>query len=606
MSRELSRRSAGALVGGLVASATFAARTSAEQAHAGNDRAMDGWVDSRLAGMSLHDKVGQLFVTTFNGQSADEAMDKNRKEFGVATPAEIVRRYRVGGVIYFNNGDFDNIDTARQTAELSNGLQEAATGSHPGLPLLISTDQEGGSVARITAPHATEVPGNMPLGAGRRTEDAYAAAAILGAELRAMGINQNHAPDADVNTNPANPIIGLRSFSGDPKLTARMVRAAVGGYQRSGPPEATTSAAAKHFPGHGDAKADSHTGLPSIDRSLDDWRTIEAVPFRAAARAGVEEIMSAHIRMPRIDPSGEPATLSHRMITGLLREELGYDGMISTDSLRMQGVRDIHSDAEIPVLALKAGVDQLLMPVDLNLAVQAVLDAVHSGELTEKRIETSVRRILRMKYRRGLAHYAPVRLDELPHRVATPEHKASAQAITDRTITAVRNDAGLLPPDRKPATVLVTGWGETATTELAAAFGRRDAATTVRTTGTDPDKGQIEAAVAAANDADLTVVLTNGTSSGMGKQPGQQRLLEALAASGRPVVAVAAQLPYDTGFVDAQRTWLATYSAGAGSMESLAKVICGQLRPRGKLPVDVPDGENPKRTKYPFGTGLHW
>ncbi|WP_156365408.1 glycoside hydrolase family 3 protein [Sciscionella sediminilitoris] len=605
MSKSVSRRAACALGAGVAAAAAVPALSFASTAgRAPEAPGMADWVEKQLGGMSLREKVGQLFVTPVNGQSADEVNPKNRKEFGVDTPAQIVERYAVGGIIYFNNSDFDNIDTPRQIAALSNGLQQAAVSSNAKLPLLISTDQEGGYVARITGPYATDVPGNMAIGASRSTADAYAETAILGSELRAMGINQNHAPDADVNTEPTNPVIGLRSFSSHPELAAQLVRAAVRGYQESGPPDRTTSAAVKHFPGHGGASSDSHTSLPTIKRSLEQWRKTDAVPFRAAIKEGVQEVMSAHIVMPEIDPSGEPATLSPRMITGLLREELGYDGLISTDSLRMQGVRELHPDAEIPVLALKAGIDQLLMPVDLNLAINSVLKAVQDGKLTESRIEESARRVLRLKYQRGLAHYRPVDLAELPRRVGTAANRARAQAMTDHTITVVRNDAKLLPLHKKPRSVLITGWGETTTKNLAGAIGKRGANTRVLATGTEPGKAQITEAVAAANSAELTVVLTNGDPKGM--QPQQQQLLTELITTGKPVIAVAAQRPYDTGFVDAQRTWLATYSSSAASMESLTKVIYGELGPRGKLPVDVPVGGDTTKIKYPFGTGLHW
>jgi beta-N-acetylhexosaminidase len=567
---------------------------------------MNRWVDKTLAGMSLEEKVGQLFVTPVNGQSADESNAKNRKEFGVDTPAQIVRKYHVGGVIYFDNSDYDNIDSPKQVAQLSNGLHRAADTSGAKVPLQITTDQEGGLVARLTGPAATEFPGNMSLGASRSTDTAYKSAAIMGSELKAMGIDMNNAPDADVNSNPANPVIGVRSFSSNPELTGRMTAAAVHGYQGSAPPVHSVGATAKHFPGHGDAATDSHTGLPVINRTLEQWRKIDAVPFRSAIKAGVESIMTAHIVFPKIDPSGEPATLSKKILTGLLRDELGYQGVVTTDSLRMQGVRDKHSDAEIPVLALKAGVDQLLMPVDLNLAINSVLKAVRSGELTEARIDTSVKRILTLKYQRGLNKQTQVNVNALPHRVGTPENKATAQRITDAGITAVRNDAKLLPLKASPKSALVTGWGDTTTQTLATAMGKRGTTATAMPTGTDPTDAQIASTLAAAKANDLTVVLTNGTPGGLDKHPQQLKLLNQLTASGKPVVAVAVRNPYDVGFVDGQKTWLATYFYGAGSMESLTRVIYGEVGPKGELPVDVPDHGDVKTIKYPFGTGLSW
>ncbi|MCS7484228.1 glycoside hydrolase family 3 protein [Umezawaea endophytica] len=544
--------------------------------------------------MTLEEKVGQLFVTYLNGQSPDEVNPVNRTDFGVDTPAQVVAKFHPGGVIYFNNSSRDNIDTPKQVAALSNGLQRSATSSGSRIPLAISTDQEMGIVTRIGAP-ATQFPGNMALGAGRSTADAEKAATITANELRAMGINQDFAPDADVNSNPVNPVIGVRSYSSDPALAADMTAAQVRGYQQRYLAKGAVSATAKHFPGHGDTAEDSHTSLPVVDRTVEQWREVDAPPFRAAIAAGIDSIMTAHIQTPRIDPSGEPATLSKPVVTGLLREELRYDGVVITDSLGMAGVRQLHSDAEIPVLALKAGVDQLLMPVDLGLAVTSVLNAVRTGEISERRIDQSVLRILRMKFLRGMLTNVLVDVDAVPRKVGSAANLATAQQITDRTTTVVRNDDGVLPLRAKPASALVTGWGETTTTLLADRLTARGTATTRLATGSAPTDAQIAAAEQAAARSDVVVLLTNALSG----QPAQRSLLARLLATGKPVVAVAVQNPYDVGY-DAP-TWLATYSYGAGAMESLAKVVYGEVGPKAKLPVEVPGP-----TRFPLGHGLTW
>ena len=535
-----------------------------------------------LRGMSLEEKVGQLFVTYVNGQAADVPHPKNQTDFGVATPAEMVRKYHPGGVIYFNNSSRDNIDTPKQIAQLSNGLQKASK-----IPLLISTDQEMGLVTRI-GPPATQLPGNMALGAGRSTQDAEEAARITAQELRAMGINQNFAPDADVNSNPVNPIIGVRSFSSDPKLAADMVKAQVTGYEghRWFDPDSVTSTA-KHFPGHGDTSEDSHTSLPVSNRSLDQWRQIDAPPFQAAIAARIDSIMTAHIQVPQIDPSGNPATLSPRVITGLLREELKYDGVIITDSLEMAGVRKLHSDAEIPVLAIKAGVDQLLMPPNLGLAIDSVVKAVRSGDIPEKRIDESVLRILKMKLLRGVMLNAEVDVNKVDQVVGS--NAQAAQKIADRTVTAVRNDAQAIPLNATAP--LVVGTGDATTSALAT----RLKGTKV-VTATSPTAPQIQQALAAAANADKIVVLTNNLST----RPAQLDLLNQLVATGKPVVAVATGNPYDVAYSNA-RTWLATYSTTTVSIEALARILLGETKPQGKLPVDVPGP-----TPYPFGHGVTW
>ncbi len=532
--------------------------------------------------MSLEQKVGQLFVTYVYGQAPDEVHPGNQRDFGVGTPAEVVAKYQPGGVVYFNNSSRDNIDTPRQIAHLSNGLQRASR-----IPLAVSTDQEMGLVTRIGAP-ATQFPGNMALGAGRSAQDAGQAAAITARELRAMGVNQDFAPDADVNSNPTNPVIGVRSYSSDPGLAAELTAAQVHGYQQRFLSPTAVSATAKHFPGHGDTDEDSHSTLPRVDRTVEQWRELDAPPFKAAIDAGIDSIMTAHIQMPKIDPSGEPATLSKPALD-LLRQELGFDGVVITDSLAMAGVRQLHPDAEIPVLALKAGVDQLLMPVDLGLAIDSVVAAVRSGELTEQRIDQSVLRVLRMKFLRGMLTSPYVDEDKVDTAVGTAENLAAAQAITDRTVTVVRNET--LPLKAKPTAALVTGWGETSTRTLAELLGG-----TALPTGSTPSEAQIAAAVEGAAGADLVVVLTNGLSG----QPAQQTLLSRLLATGKPVVAVAVQNPYDVAHTAAPN-WLATYSYGAGSMASVAKVITGEVRPGGKLPVAVPGP-----TPYPFGHGVTW
>jgi len=554
-----------------------------------------------LRGLTLEEKVGQLFVTWVNGKSADEVNAKNKADFGVDTPAQVIEKYHLGGVIYFNNDSRDNFDDPVQVAKLSNGLQRAALRSGAHIPLQIATDQEGGTVTRMGAP-ATELPNAMAIAAGRDAKAAQEAARILGHELRAVGINQDFAPDADVNSNPANPVIGVRSFSGRPDLASEFVGAQVKGFQNSGRRSETVSAAAKHFPGHGDAATDSHHELPRIDRSEASWRETDVPPFKAAIKAGIDSIMSAHIQFPSLDPSGEPATLSKPILTGKLREELGYRGVVVTDSLSMDAVRERHSDAEIPVLALKAGIDQLLMPVNLELAITSVLDAVRKGKLTEKRIDESVLRVLKLKLNRGILTSPFVDPAKVASKVGTPANLATAQGIADRSITAIRNDGGVLPLERQPAKTLVTGWGVSTTTSLAAKLTAHGTRATALQTGQTPTDAQISQAVAAAKNVDLVVVLTNN----VGTYPLQGKLLQALADTGKPVVAVAAQIPYDAGYESPVKTWLATYGYISPSLEALAKVILGKVKPQGKLPVDVPAGKDVGTVKYPFGHGLTW
>ncbi|OXM46502.1 beta-N-acetylhexosaminidase [Amycolatopsis thailandensis] len=580
---------------------TLAAGTAVAVPASAQPVSADAEAQRTLRGLTLEQKVGQLFVTWVNGKSADEVNAKNKADFGVDTPAQVVEKYHLGGVIYFNNDSRDNFDDPVQVAKLSNGLQRAAIRSGAHIPLQIATDQEGGTVTRMGSP-ATELPNAMAISAGRDTKAAQEAARILGHELRAVGINQDFAPDADVNSNPANPVIGVRSFSGRPDLASQFVGAQVKGFQDSGRRSETVSAAAKHFPGHGDAATDSHLELPRIDRSEASWRETDVPPFKAAIAAGIDSIMSAHIQFPSLDPSGEPATLSKPILTGKLRGELGYRGVVVTDSLSMDAVRVLHTDAEIPVLALKAGIDQLLMPVNLDLAINSVLDAIRKGELTEKRIDESVLRVLKLKLQRGILTSPFVDPAKVMSKVGVPANLATAQGIADRSVTAIRNDGGVLPLAQQPAKTLVTGWGVSTTTALASKLTAHGTQATALQTGQTPTDAQIAQAVAAAKNVDLVVVLTNN----VGTYPLQGKLLQALADTGKPVVAVAAQIPYDAGYENPVKTWLATYGYITPSLEALAKVILGKVKPQGKLPVDIPAGKDVGTVKYPFGHGLTW
>ncbi len=563
--------------------------------------ARDGWVEETLRSMTLEEKVGQLFVTYVYGETADTRREQdvtaNQEWLGVDNGQEAIERYSLGGVIYF--GWSANLDNPEQVVGLSNGLQQAAVDQPAGVPLLITTDQEHGAIVRLGEP-ATLFPGNMALGASGTAADAREAARISGEELRAVGINMNHAPDADVNVNAANPVIGVRSFGGDPQAVAELTAAQVEGYQSGG--EAGVVASPKHFPGHGDTDGDSHEDLPIVDHSLEEWREIDAPPFRAAVDAGAGAIMTGHLQFPALDPSGDPATLSEPILTGLLREELGYDGVVITDSLGMEGVRQSYPDEEVPVRALQAGVDMLLMPPDLDLAYNAVLDAVASGELTEDRIDESVRRILTLKQEQGIVDTPFADPDRVPEVVGSADHERAAQEITDGTTTLVRNDDAVLPLSSGGRTVLVAGSGpsESATETLSGRIGERDVTVASQHAGEDPDPADVDAAVAAAADADTIVVTTNNAAD----HPGQVALVDALIATGKPVVTIATDLPYDIAHYPGAATHLATYSSVPVALEAATRVLFGETDPGGTLPVMVPVADDPGASLFPIGHGL--
>ncbi|TDD15940.1 beta-N-acetylhexosaminidase [Nonomuraea diastatica] len=374
-------------------------------------------VESALAEMSVAEKVGQLFMPVLYGTSASSESGENQARYGAQTPAKVIRKYHLGGVILFPQ----NVRSARQVVGLTNGMQRAAKG----VPLLVATDQENGLVARMSA-LMTDFPGAGEIGAKNDLSLSRAVAAATGRELRSLGVNLDFAPVADVNVNPANPVIGRRAFGDDPKKVAKMVSAAVKGFD-----DAKIAATVKHFPGHGDTTVDSHSGLPVINHTKAEWERIDAPPFKAAIAAGVDAVMSAHIVFPKLDPSGDPATLSKPILTGLLREKLGFKGVISTDALNMGGARTKYDDGEVAVRAVLAGADLLLMPNDLPKAHRAVLAAVKSGRISKQRLDQSVTRLLTLKQSKGLLAEAPAAsADEAARVLRSAEHRKLAARVS--------------------------------------------------------------------------------------------------------------------------------------------------------------------------------
>lgn len=570
------------------------------------------WVSRVLAKMSLEEKIGQLFVQHVYGTGAETPDERNVPLYGVSTPAEVVRKYHLGGVCYF--AWTDNVEDPDQITALSNGLQRAALGkgkgkgkgtgvgkgASPAVPLTIAVDQEQGPVTRI-GPPATQFPGSMALGAGRSAKDARTAAAITGKELRAMGISMDFAPVCDVNVNPLNPVIGTRSFSSEPTLASTLTSAQVDGYQRDG----TVASAAKHFPGHGDTDVDSHVDFPVITHTKAEWARLDAPPFKAAIAAGIDMIMTAHLSMPALDDSGDPATLSRPVVTGLLREELGFEGVIITDSLRMEGVRERYSDGEVATRALRAGVDQLLMTPAMDEALEAVTEAVQDGTITEESIDARVRRVLTAKYRRGLVERPLADPDAVDSVVGIPTHLAAADAVTERTTTLVKDDASAVPLDADGSTVLLTGYGEETLETLAASLADAGATTSTRVTGEAPTSTEIASVVAAAEDVD-TVIVTTMKAGDEATDPdgGQARLVKDLLATDATVVVIAVRDPYDIAEFTQAPTFLATYSDNVVTMEAAARVLLGEVSPRGRLPVDIPSADDPDTVLYPFGHGL--
>src|SRR5690606_10075786 len=377
-----------------------------------------------LSEWTLREKIGQMVMCGFDGKQPTDGIRM------------LIREYRIGGIIYFRR----NVGTAEETASLSAALQEAAADVSD-VPLWIAVDQEGGMVARIDRDVAV-MPGNMALGAARDAGLAYETALASARDLRRMGIKFNLAPCLDVNNNPANPVIGVRFYGERPELVAKLGSAAIRGYQAGG-----VAACAKHFPGHGDTVADSHLELPVVPHDPRRLDRVELAPFRAAVEAGVDAVMTAHVRFPAHEDRAIPATLSPRILTGLLRERFGFSGMIVTDCLEMKAISDTVGVGRGAVMAVKAGADLVLVShrLDRQLeALEALHDAVLSGEIGMERIDDAVRRILAAKRRRIMAAPAAPAAGS-----GVPEAWDVARRACERAVTVVKNECGALPLRRE-------------------------------------------------------------------------------------------------------------------------------------------------------------
>ncbi|HYT03919.1 MAG TPA: glycoside hydrolase family 3 N-terminal domain-containing protein, partial [Gemmatimonadales bacterium] len=370
-------------------------------------------VDSLLATLTVRQQVGQLVIPWLSGSYT--ALDDSL--FQVA--ARWVDSLEIGGLIV-------SVGSPLDIATKLNALQQRSR-----LPLLVSADLEWGAGMRVVG--ATAFPHIMAVGATGDPRDAYTIGAAAAVEGRAVGIHVNFAPDADVNNNPANPIINTRSFGEDPRTVSRLVAAYVRGLHEHG-----MLATLKHFPGHGDTQTDSHIGLPVITAGYGRLDSLELVPFRAGIAAGADVVMSAHIAFPALTGSNDPATLSAAVLTGLLRDSLRFPGLVVTDALMMGAIVTKYGAGEATVRAFLAGSDLLLIPADPDSAVLAMTAAVAAGRVTPQRLAQSVRRVLEIKRRLGLFERRTVPLDSIPHVVGSKRFQDAANDIAVRSLTLVR------------------------------------------------------------------------------------------------------------------------------------------------------------------------
>lgn len=524
-----------------------------------------------LRGMTLEEKVGQLFVVSANGvYYAEDAPGYRALEKQVAQD-------HVGGVIYFRS-------SVLEAASLGARLQKAAR-----IPLLVSADLEAGAGMRF--PDLVYGPWAMAVAATGDPSLARRRALITAQESRALGIHQVFAPVADVNVDPDNPVINVRSFGEDPADVSRYVGAAVQGLQEGG-----VTATLKHFPGHGDTHTDSHLSLPVVAASAERLARVELVPFRAGIAAGARSVMVGHLSVPALDEA--PATLSKAVVTGLLRGTLGFQGLVVTDAMTMKALSG--PAPELAVRAIEAGNDMVVMSTDTPGSIAAVVAAVRGGRIGEGQVDASVRRILREKERLGLFRETAPPIDALPRVVGTRAHAAVEEEIARRSLTLVREESGALPLDRsRPLTVVsILDEGTATLEEPLLSELRRRPGRELLTARVDPraTASEIADAVAAAGKGEevlLALYVRARSGSGTVAVPRAgaeaiQGILAAANASGRKVVAVAFGSPYLLRDFPALGTYLAAWGSQEVVQIAAAAALLGEQPIGGRLPVTIP------------------
>lgn len=534
-----------------------------------------------LDSLPLRDKIAQLVMPWIAG--GYEPIDGAEMRQALAW----VDSFKVGGIIM-------SIGSPTEIAAKLNALQRAAP-----LPLLVASDLEGGTTLRFVG--GTAFPTQMGVGAGGREDDAYQMGRITALEGRAVGIHLAFAPVADVNSNPGNPIINTRSFGGDPHMVARFVTATIRGIRDNG-----MFATAKHFPGHGDTETDSHLSLPTITAPWARFDTLELVPFRAAIAAGVDAVMSAHIALPALDPGQQrPGTLSPPILTGILRDSLHFNGLITTDALNMGAiVKEVGAD-EAPVLAFLAGSDLLLMPTDVGRAIDAMVRAVDAGRISRARVDQSVRKILEMKERLGLFDHREVDLDRVSSVVGRAEFRDIGAAVSQRSITLLKDSLGLVDGlrashDQSVSLVVMAENGSTLGTTLAAELRRKGFAVHQFTLPLLADSAARDSVLKQVDSLSVALVAASvRVSSGKGTislPPGAEQAIQAIATRQRTVL-ISFGSPYLITQVPMVASYLLAWVATPTSETAVANALSGAAAITGRSPILIPP-------EWPIGTGL--
>ncbi|MCX6135145.1 MAG: glycoside hydrolase family 3 C-terminal domain-containing protein [Ignavibacteriales bacterium] len=535
----------------------------------------NSWVEKTLKSMTLDEKIGQLFIPA---QTSPERT------------LEWIQKYNIGGIW------FARVE-AKKIVENLNTFQRVSK-----YPLLVTVDFEKGAGTYVDG--ATDLPINMALGASRNPQLVYEAAKLTAKEARALGVHLNYAPVLDVNNNPRNPVINTRSYGEDPKLVATMAVAAIRGYQENG-----LLATAKHFPGHGNTGTDTHANIGVIAGSPKEVESVELYPYKQVFRlAKPSSVMSAHLWIQSIDLDTIPATLSGNVMTGLLRDRLKFDGLVLTDAMVMGGITTRYPFNVATVKALQAGCDIILFPGDLEIGINAVREALKSGGLTERRIDESVRRILRAKSKAGLQKHRITDIDRVGQLVGTTENYQIAKKIAAGCLTLAKDDATLIPLKASKKVLVLTMSNKEGNSMVSRGLVtfpdevRKHAPGSTELRLSDSLRAdEIEKALELARQADVVIVAAYVKivlSSGTVELPATHTaFLQRLIKSNQNLALVSFGNPYIGGSVPEIPTYICAYDNAKALQETAAEALFGKAHFRGKLPVTISETMR-------FGMGL--
>ncbi|GAC1366777.1 MAG: beta-N-acetylhexosaminidase [Ktedonobacteraceae bacterium] len=527
------------------------------------------------ADLSLQEQIGQCLMVGFLGPTVTPEI------------RDLIQNYHVGNIILFAR----NIRSIQQVQALTSELQSIAKEAGQRYPLLISIDQENGMVRRF-GNNTTVFPGNMALGATRSEQLAFDVALATGRELKALGINMNLAPVADVNNNPANPVIGVRSFGEDAQQVARLTVAMVRGYRQAG-----IISSLKHFPGHGDTSVDSHLALPTIPYDLARLQTLELIPFQSGMAAGADSVMIAHLYLPML-MQGEmlPSTVSPMIVHTLLRTQLGYTGLIITDCMEMSAVANTIGVERGTVMALQAGNDLVLVSHRYGRqrgCLEALQAAIAGGELSAEVITEAAERVLALKAR--MLSWQDVAQAAALTEIGNPAHQRLRDQAYELSTTLVRDEGQLLPlslkPDERLLLLLIRPGAYTPAADkykpaesLVEEIRRRHANLEVHTVAPDLETGISRDIGQMVTDFAMIIVVTVNAHL----DHYQKELVHSLLQTGKPIVGLAVYNPYDLLAFPQLGTYLVTYEYTPPALAAATRVLFGEIQAQGHLPVSLP------------------